>query len=408
MKITDDTTLHRNLDNCPNLGIVIAADGVRLDLNGHRVDGDGKLRKDCPRNVLCDDGIVAIGQKNVTVTGGTVSEFAIGVFFGAGRHNKAANLKIARNQFPGALLAGSPGSAVRGCTVADNGLQTDQAGIVLFHVRNAVVAHNRINHNGDIGVLLDGSGGARLHDDLVINNPEAGFLLNGGRADVRRNKLSNDGDAIIVGGGSFNRVVGNRVGHSIAGDQSGGFGITVEAGHDNLVARNRVAGASTAGIRVGLPPAYTGGRPTSGDVIRSNLLEAGNRDGVLVMKTARRITLSRNRAHDSIDDGFDVESRSTPAARQYGERQRRPRDRGGARRDRPRRQPGGRQRRPDAVPQHRLRLSAAPPVAVTSGLGLKLLLDERQPEAAPLARRDRARGLRRRARGRPGRGAGAR
>jgi hypothetical protein len=136
-------------------------------------------------------------------------------------------------------------------------------------------------------------------------------LLNGGRADVRRNRLSSDGDAIIVGGGSFNRIVGNRVSHSVAGEQSGGFGITVEAGHSNLVARNRVAGASTAGIRVGLPPAYTGGQPTSGDVIRSNLLGAGNRDGVLVMKTARRIALSRNRAQNSIDDGFDVESRST-------------------------------------------------------------------------------------------------
>ena len=39
--ITADTTLDSDLIDCPNNGIVIGADDITLDLNGHRIDGDG-------------------------------------------------------------------------------------------------------------------------------------------------------------------------------------------------------------------------------------------------------------------------------------------------------------------------------------------------------------------------------
>lgn len=39
--ITTDTVLQRDLVNCPDVGLVIGADNVTLNLNGHEVDGDG-------------------------------------------------------------------------------------------------------------------------------------------------------------------------------------------------------------------------------------------------------------------------------------------------------------------------------------------------------------------------------
>ena len=45
--ITTDTTLHHNLVNCPNNGLVIGADNVTLDLNYHRIDGDGTPATGC-------------------------------------------------------------------------------------------------------------------------------------------------------------------------------------------------------------------------------------------------------------------------------------------------------------------------------------------------------------------------
>ena len=40
--ITTDTTLDSDLVNCRNNGIVIGADNITLDLNGHTIDGDGE------------------------------------------------------------------------------------------------------------------------------------------------------------------------------------------------------------------------------------------------------------------------------------------------------------------------------------------------------------------------------
>jgi hypothetical protein len=55
--ITADTTLERDLTGCPSNGIVIGADGVTLDLNGHTISGDGKPVRRCPRRQPCDLGI---------------------------------------------------------------------------------------------------------------------------------------------------------------------------------------------------------------------------------------------------------------------------------------------------------------------------------------------------------------
>ena len=45
--ITANTTLYADLTDCPNEGIVIGADDVTLDLNGHSIDGDAVVAE-CP------------------------------------------------------------------------------------------------------------------------------------------------------------------------------------------------------------------------------------------------------------------------------------------------------------------------------------------------------------------------
>src|SRR5829696_5996918 len=55
--ITADTTLHHDLVNCPNNGIIIGADDVTLDLNYHTIDGDGTPAAGCdPDTEFCDVG----------------------------------------------------------------------------------------------------------------------------------------------------------------------------------------------------------------------------------------------------------------------------------------------------------------------------------------------------------------
>ena len=46
--ITVDTTLTRDLVNCPNNGLIIGANNITLDLNGHVIDGDDAEFTECP------------------------------------------------------------------------------------------------------------------------------------------------------------------------------------------------------------------------------------------------------------------------------------------------------------------------------------------------------------------------
>src|SRR3954447_10185545 len=49
--ITASVRLDHDLADCPDNGIVIGADGITLDLNGHTIDGDD-ARQDCEPGAL--------------------------------------------------------------------------------------------------------------------------------------------------------------------------------------------------------------------------------------------------------------------------------------------------------------------------------------------------------------------
>jgi hypothetical protein len=110
--ITTDTTLDSDLVDCPNNGIVIGADGVTLDLNGHLIDGDGTPFAGCPQNVICDGGVVNDGHDGVTVRDGSVREFGVGVFVGKARHNRLLSLSSSRNEI-GVVIVEAARSLVR-------------------------------------------------------------------------------------------------------------------------------------------------------------------------------------------------------------------------------------------------------------------------------------------------------
>src|SRR3954451_6113935 len=64
--ITASVKLDHDLTDCPNNGIVIGADGITLDLNGHTIDGDDALQ-DCEPRVPCDLGVLNSGHRAVTI-----------------------------------------------------------------------------------------------------------------------------------------------------------------------------------------------------------------------------------------------------------------------------------------------------------------------------------------------------
>jgi parallel beta-helix repeat protein len=309
--VVEDTTLDSDLVNCPNNGIVIAADDVTLDLNGHRIDGDGEPTEGCAEDVLCDVGVVNEGHARVTIRHGSVREFGLGVLVGGARRTRLLDLSVARNMFSGVVIADSARTELSRSVVATNGLDTDQAGIGVFQSGHSRIERNSIRRNGDIGVFAEGANDTIFARNKLSGHPEAAMLLEESNRNVfDRNRVLRNREGITVAG-NRNRITRNRVADSRADAEGGGLGIFVAAGHNNVVARNFVARANRSGIQVSLlPEELEGGTPAVDTVVRRNHLR-DNRDGVRVQTTARRTVLTGNRARHSGDDGIDVDSPST-------------------------------------------------------------------------------------------------
>ena len=270
MRITEDTVLNRDLRNCPDDGIVFAADGVTLDLNGHTIEGDGRLRKDCPKGAICDDGVVSIGHSNLTVEGGTITNFALGGVMFQGRANRIAGVTSTENQFSG-LNISSANSSIAKSTFSRNGSLDFGPGIYLYHARGTVVTGSELVDNGAIGVDMSAVPGERVVDNQISGNPANGIVVEGSGALVARNQIAGNGWGIEVTG-SRNRVIQNDIGDPGCSDGCQ-FGISLDGGHGNLIADNRVAEAAVADLHVTGEKANP---PTRANVIRGNLyLENG-------------------------------------------------------------------------------------------------------------------------------------
>jgi parallel beta-helix repeat protein len=310
--IKKDTKLDRNLLGCPNNGVVIGADGVTLNLNGHLIDGDGTEFGGCDPNAeVCDTGIVDDGHDRVTVKNGRVRQFAVGVLFGTSsrgvvRRNRVLGITSSGNRFFGFVIASTIRSLVRNSS-ATGSLAPDGDGLGLFAARHVRILHNSFRHNAEIGIHMDQSSHNLISGNLFTETSEfAALLITGSnRNEVRGNHSVRDRDGIIVGPGSGNVIAGNRISDP-GGGRGHGDGIAVEAGHGNLVANNVVVGARV-GVRLGVQPPPIGG---ARNVVRRNLVKGSGEDGFLVNRKDHLSLLSHNTAVGAGDDGFDVRSRS--------------------------------------------------------------------------------------------------
>ena len=302
--ITTDTTLHHNLVNCPNNGIVIGADDVALDLNYHTIDGDGTEFAGCPENEFCDVGVLNDGHDDVTVVHGSVQEFAFGAclcarrFVGGARNNRLMGIFSSRNLFFGIVVVDSARSVVRNGSFSRN-IPPEGDGIGVFGSDHLRIVHNKIRRNPGPGIHVDDSNENLIKGNVFSRNSPA-ILMAGDRNEVRRNGCARNDACVIVGRGSRNVIARNRI-------HKGGDGIGIENGHGNLVARNDIVGPRKAGVYLAIDRPPIGGRD---NLIRRNFVRGSGEDGFLVRREDRHSRLKRNVAKGAGDDGFDIESRS--------------------------------------------------------------------------------------------------
>jgi parallel beta-helix repeat protein len=381
--ITTNTTLDSDLTNCPNNGIVIGADNITLDLNGHTIDGVVSKTFDCevgPQGPSGEGIQDDAGYDGVTIKGGTVQQFADGVrSFSqsetvAMSDSRLHHLTLRDNRDQGIFIGGANGPPnnnnridhnliLRNRNVCDfgfgiavhaafnqidhNRVEGSVDGIIACcdgNDRN-VIEDNSVSHNPGYAFILVASDNSRVEHN-VLNGNEHGILLDGSSGnDIRRNSISHSAGSSIdlVGGAAGNRVERNRL-------TDDGDGVTMDTGaHGNEISRNTITGTGlltdqteSGGFGIIVDGAddntvqrnsVIGGRGeailvTSFDphvtadrnLVSRNVANSKLSDGILVNNGATGTLIERNTANRSGDDGIDVDAAGTKLTRNTANR----------------------------------------------------------------------------------------
>jgi parallel beta-helix repeat protein len=309
--ITTDTTLHHNLVDCPNNGIIIGADNITLDLNYHRIDGDGAPTAGCEGD--CDLGLASIGHDGVTVVHGSVREFRIGVAVAgeSARHNRVLDISSSKNDDFGIFFFAVARSVVRNSS-GSSSPRPEGDGMGLFGTHHVRILNSSFRDNAQPGIHVADSSHNLIKRNVFSRNAPGILLEQADRNRVRRNRFARNSASVVVAPGTGNAIARNRI-------SKGGDGIAIEKGHRNLVARNDIVGPRGNGVYLALNRPSIGGHD---NLVRRNFVRGSGGDAFLVRGEDRHSRLKRNIAVGSGDDGFDIESRSTKLTRNKARRNR--------------------------------------------------------------------------------------
>src|SRR5215211_5373717 len=307
--ITADTTLHHNLVNCPNNGIIIGADDVTLDLNYHTIDGDGEPFKQCSEQ-FCDVGVLNGGHDGDTVVHASVRQFGDGVIATATRHTRLLGVSSSGNQFSAIVLTGCDRSLVRNSS--GNGSVADGQGLFLTFSHQVRILHSSFRDNGFNGIGLFESSHNLIKGNRLSGNG-AGVGLDSDRNRVNHNRVRYGTIGISVGG-DRNVISRNRISHLRQPGRGDAVAIEVGGGDRNAISGNSVRDTEGDAIRAGFEVHVVG------TVVRRNHIRGAGRDGVDLGDKAKHSLLSHNHAFGAKDDGLDTNNSTTKLTRNQARR----------------------------------------------------------------------------------------
>jgi parallel beta-helix repeat protein len=227
--ITQDTTLDSDLIDCRSDGIVIGADNIMLDLNGHTVDGYA------PDGGRAYQGIHSEGHDGVVIENGTVTQFVTGVASESGGRDVVVRRMTLADSAAGAFVFGGSGVVIKDNVMflnVDGGIWVDRSAGVDIR-RNTI-----LDEPGGNGITVDGSADANIEHN-VIKRQQIGMLVStSARPTVSKNSVDDNHDGIIVGasrdGGRIEANSASRnVSFGISVVEATGFVVTKNSAHDN-------------------------------------------------------------------------------------------------------------------------------------------------------------------------------
>ncbi|MDQ2826902.1 MAG: right-handed parallel beta-helix repeat-containing protein [Actinomycetota bacterium] len=262
--ITQSTTLTADLGPCSSNGLVIGADGITLDLGGHRIFGTtttGDLA-----------GVLVQGRQGVTVRNGTVTDFDGGVVILSGSGNTVTGI-TARHNLGAAFGQTGPSTALYGDGILVQGSSSNR------------IVNNVADNNGPfsgIGVIQGDS------DHPAVPPAPAPFNL------IQNNSVTNN--------------VACRTGSSPFCDNDG---IRIEPNvTDTTITANNVVGNGLDGIS--LFGGTTRNSVLSNSVVGNGFRGAVTGDGIRVFGLANSI--NNNTAYRNANSGISVARRAPTAA----------------------------------------------------------------------------------------------
>jgi nitrous oxidase accessory protein NosD len=315
--ITQNTKLDSDLIDCPGDGIVIGADNITLDLNGHKIDGIG-----VGRGIDNDDG-----YDRLVVKDGRIEEFALGIWLHASstpafpfydvpdgneiertifqrngegvRAFHPAHLLLARSVLTangtGVELIRSDTSRITNNSVTDN----EGVGLGFASASTTLADGNDLEQNG-VGIGLDndvGGGFVRFERNRVIANDDGIALNDASVITASQNLIArNRGFGISVFGVTAATIKGNRV------SSNGEHGITLDAdpgqhlqGEDSEIVGNAVTRNGVDGISVGSGAVNT--------LVEGNVSSFNGDDGIEIGSTG---AVAHDRANQNADLGIEA------------------------------------------------------------------------------------------------------
>jgi parallel beta-helix repeat protein len=226
-------TLDHDL-NCPGNGLIVGADGITINLNGHTIAGPGS-----------GVGISVANRTGVVIVGGTVRDFLAGV-----QLVNSTAIVVKENRFTGnqdaVFLVGSSGSTIKENTAWRN----SRVGVMLrpSGIRNStqnLVAENTLTDNTSGIILVETPTGNILRENMISGSTSAGINVNGAvsRNVIKENSFIGNAAGIRLNPGATGLLpTGNRfIENTIAMNTCG---VTGPAG-DNTFKENFLEGNVT-------------------------------------------------------------------------------------------------------------------------------------------------------------------
>jgi parallel beta-helix repeat protein len=282
--VTSDTRLDSDLVNCSGPGLVIGADDITIDLNGHTIAGD------LPG--LSEAGVDdSLQYDRIVIENGTITGFYDGVLLKRASGSVLRQLTIS-NVIEGLHLLDSSDNTVEKNSVSrvpsGNGILLEGDSD-----RNRVEKNTVSGANAAIGIEATGPSATMIPEGNLVEKNELrandfGVFLAGLRNRLEKNELRGNGIGVFLLGAGQNVIENNWV---LAGDA----GMWLMESDDNRLSSNRVDG-HFLGILVQ--------QGSAGTIVENNTASHNADDGIHVDDPST--TLTGNVANENGDLGIEA------------------------------------------------------------------------------------------------------